>query len=247
MSIPLPNRNHPLTKIILSLATLLLLAQPASAKTANVKNTKKAPPVFTGSYALAPIIPRAREEVIREALPPSHLLNFRFHPLHLAYTFVQKDTVLSLRSDLDFIIGNRFTLGPSVIYHHQRPLDEKSVGTNDPQLLDEKFWEIGVISNIYLTGETSHGGLMLRPHAYYIQPSGEKADRAATAITSGIRTGLEVVYQHILPCGLNFEIGAGATYYAKPYAIEYDGAGTARTEPGSLWQPTVTAGVGWAF
>lgn len=274
MSSQLPKKPSFLLKIIIGLISLFFLAhgQNASAYEYTLPTKKKivatkkrnasprpilltTPPVYTASYNQNPIVPRVRETVEKEDLSPTNFMNVRIHPVNLLYMISQKNTLASLRGDIDFILSNRFTIGPSVIYHHTLSNDEMASNPATAPFLDESLLELGLLSNIYLTGTTSTGGFILRPHVYWMQSTGEKTDNAATpAVTAatdvngGLRAGLEFIYQVILPVGLNFEIGGGLTYHAISHSIDYpSGDGTTRSEPSSRIAPTVSIGVGWAF
>jgi hypothetical protein len=182
--------------------------------------------------------------------PPNRIVNFRIHPIYLVDMIARSDTQLAFRADVDFLVSDHFTLGPSVTYQQTVALDGLLSNTATINLTQI---EIGLLSNIYFTGTSSTGGLLLRPHVYYIDISGDKEDSqsqvvATGAATNGWRTGAELVYQKILPFGLNFEIGGGFTYYAVPYSVTYsDNAGTKSSGPSNSVVPTVTLGVGWAF
>ena len=182
------------------------------------------------------------------------ILNFRIHPLYLASMLVQKETVFAVRGDLDFVLGGRVTLGPSVAYHLTSTQDSEGLTeASTPQYLEEQLLEVGLLSNIYLTGKTSSGGFVLRPHLYWIDPRGDKVDgednvQGMSSHRGGIRGGTEIVYQVILKSGLNFEIGGGFTYHLQPYRVQYTRSnGVGLSEPSSRFVPSITAGVGWQF
>ena len=144
------------------------------------------------------------------------------------------------------------TLGPSVIYHatSAQDLDALRNGTN--QSVDLALLEVGLLSNIYLTGTTYAGGFLLRPHVYWIDAHGEKSGEegavtSATQTKNGGRAGAEFIYQVILNNGFNLEIGGGFTYHLVNYSVEYSGADLSRSEPENRFVPTISAGVGWAF
>lgn len=176
------------------------------------------------------------------------ILNIRLHPIYLGTMLLQKDTVVAGRADLDFVLGNRVTLGPSVIFNSTSTPDSN----DNSQYLDEQILELGLLSNIYLTGKTSTGGFILRPHVYWIDAMGDKVNAddeilSSSSNTNGLRGGSEIVYQLITTGGLNFEVGGGFTYHLVPYQMNYTGSGTSSTEPVSRISPTLTVGIGWAF
>jgi hypothetical protein len=112
--------------------------------------------------------------------------------------------------------------------------------------------EVGLLSSIYLTGTTSTGGFVLRPHLYWVDVQGEKQDSLgnitpSSKATQGLRSGAEIVYQKILTNGFNFEVGGGFSYYLIPYDIGYPQPGIADSQPSSRIIPTISIGIGWAL
>ncbi len=180
------------------------------------------------------------------------ILNFRVHPIYLMQVLAQKDTIVAVRADLDFVLGEKFTLGPSVIYQQTSVQDAAALTAGTGQSVDTNRLDVGLLANIYLTGTTSTGGFLLRPHVYWVDVNGQKdrGDQAAVApsgTVSGIRAGSEFVFQKILPCGFNFEVGGGFTYHLVPYSVDYNDGGLAHDTPDNRFQPTVTLAIGWAF
>lgn len=235
------------------------------AKTASPRYAPKPPPTTSspGIPALpdntlamrsaAPAAPAVTSSFSLTDDTPSRILNLRIHPLYLAEMLFQRNTLVSLRGDMDFVLGDRFTLGPSIIYQQTSNVDETALASGTSQMMNESFLEVGLLANIYLTGTTSTGGFLLRPHAYWIDPTGEKdplggGSIGSTSVTQGVRSGAEFIYQKILPNGFNFEVGGGFTYYLVPYEIDYPASsGTTATIPTSRIQPTLSLAIGWAF
>src|SRR4051794_8336222 len=58
---------------------------------------------------------------------PDRIVNLRLHPTNLFSVLTQKDTVASFRADVDFIIGKRFTLGPSISYYRGSSVDNQTL------------------------------------------------------------------------------------------------------------------------
>ena len=152
-----------------------------------------------------------------------------------------------------FLLGEKFALGPSVIYQQTSSLDAQALATSGiSQSMNEGILEVGLLSSIYLTGTTSTGGFILRPHAYWIDVNGQKQDSSGNITssaknTSGIRAGSEFIYQMVMGSGFNFEVGGGFTYYLVPYSMQYSDSGTPSSGPASRFLPTASIGVGWAF
>lgn len=188
----------------------------------------------------------------KEESAPKRFMNIRLHPVHLLYMATQKDTLASARGDIDFMLGDKVTLGASVIYHQTSEQDTAALATGVGQTVDMSLLEVGLLSNLYLTGTSSTGGFILRPHVYWIDAHGSKDNNtpngiASTGAKNGARAGAEFIYQVILPVGFNLEIGGGFTYHLVPYAVDYPAPGLTRSEPDNRFVPTVSAGVGWAF
>ena len=193
----------------------------------------------------APAAPTASEN-------PKRILNIRLHPIGLIEMATRQDTLLSLRGDLDFVLGDKMTLGASVIYHKTSTQDMVALESGLTQSVDLGVLEVGLLSNIYLTGSTAAGGFILRPHVYWLEAHGEKRD-ASGAITpgnqssNGARAGAEMIYQVITASGFNLEIGGGFSYHLVPFTVGYSDAGQTRSGPDNRLVPTVSAGVGWSF
>lgn len=244
---------NPKEKLILVMVTwsLLFLASTlafAESKPKKRPTVRPTPKTFTGSIAVAPVNPTPALPLVASTsgYPDRRVINLRVHPTHLATMLLDQNTLFSVRGDLDFVLGEKVTLGPSVIFHQTSSHDDAS------RVRNEALLEAGVLSNIYLTGRTTEGGFILRPHVFYIEPNGERSGDAgafaeATGRESGVRGGAEFIYQYILPNGFNFEVGGGVSYYFKPHALHYAGTNNPRSEPDSLLIPTVSIGVGWAF
>ena len=229
---------------MLFLASTLAFAE-TRAKKSTVSTKSK---TFSGSYAISGInpIPAQALSNTTTATPEKRVINLRIHPTHLATMIIDKDTVVSLRGDLDFVLGEKVTLGAAVIYHQTSSYDDASRVRNEAQV------EAGLLSNIYLTGRTTEGGFLFRPHVFYVEPTGERTDESGalkefTARETGVRGGAELIFQHILSSGFNFEVGGGFSYHFKPYSLQYAGSNNPRTEPASRIVPTVSIGVGWIF
>lgn len=185
---------------------------------------------------------------------PSRIVNFRLHPIYFVNMIAQKDTLAAGRVDIDFIVSDRFTLGPSLIYNRTSHVDNASLAAGGAwQTVEVERFDLGLLSNIYLLGTAREGGLSFRPHAYYLAVSGEKQDDKDTTIVTGTsangwRAGAELVYQKMLPMGLNFEVGGGFTYHLSPYDVTYsDGNGAKSSGPEHTVEPTISLGIGWAF
>ena len=114
------------------------------------------------------------------ALDP--ILNFRLHAHPLLNTVFSSDTVLAFGGDLDFVLGKRVTVGPSLIYHQTSRWEEASIQEGNGQLFDEELIEVGLQSQIYLTGNTSVGGLLF----FSCDQAGESASRTS-ALPQGPR------------------------------------------------------------
>jgi hypothetical protein len=185
----------------------------------------------------APIVPTVEDA-------PRRTIDFRFHPLYLAQMLTDHETLAAGRVDLDFLAGEKFSFGPSFIYNHNLVFGAQN------SLIDQTTMEFGLLLNEHLTGTTSTGGLVLREHAYLVDPDANRTDAnggrtSSTAVSLGMRAGAELLYQTILKCGLSFEFGGGFTYHVVPYSIQYsDGS---QIGPAAPVAPTLTVGIGWAF
>jgi len=238
------------TLILVTWCLLFLSSTLAFAETKpRTRNFPSSGKTFSGSYAVSRINPVSAPPLAASAssVPEKRVLNLRFHPTHIATMILDSNTVVSLRGDLDFVIGDKVTLGPAVVYHQTSLYDAQS------RVRNEALLEAGILSNVYLTGNTSQGGFIFRPHLFYIEPNGERSEESGnftpfTSRQSGVRGGAELIFHHILANGFNFEVGGGLSYYFRPYSLEYTaGSGVSATEAGSRLMPTVSIGVGWAF
>jgi hypothetical protein len=182
--------------------------------------------------------------VVNTVIPAAKSIYFRFHPLYLAQMLTDHETLAAGRVDLDFLAGEKFSFGPSFIYNHNLVFGAQN------SLIDQTTMEFGLLLNEHLTGTTSTGGLVLREHAYLVDPDANRTDAnggrtSSTAVSLGMRAGAELLYQTILKCGLSFEFGGGFTYHVVPYSIQYsDGS---QIGPAAPVAPTLTVGIGWAF
>ena len=208
-------------------------------------NTPQLPPTPPASTSL--VTSAATSEVTKR------ILNLRIQPTYLVSMLTDKTVVAAGRADLDFVLGDKFALGPSVIYQQTSTLDAQALASSGiSQSMNEGVLEVGLLSSIYLTGTTSTGGFILRPHAYWSDPNGQKVDSNGNVTstaknTQGARAGSEFIYQVIMASGFNFEVGGGFTYYLVPYSMQYSDGGTPSTGPTSRFLPTASIGVGWAF
>lgn len=251
--------------LLLAFPILWLLISPLAYAENNIKAEEKFRPqttsVFSGKLAVRKI-PQywqntqaatsgaSSKTILPNEFSPTKTLNIRIHPLHLLPMLTDKHTKVSLRTDVDVVLSSKFTLGPSVIYQEASNWDDSALAAGNIRGKNESHLELGLLSNIHLTGNTSQGGLLLRPHVFWVQVQGErnqeKGNIAAGSSKPGWRAGSEVVFQKILPNGFNFEIGAGFTYHFIPYSVNYESP-QSRTAPASTIMPTLTAGIGWAF
>lgn len=230
---------------LLFVLALLLVHRTGYAETRPKKNK-----VYSGQYAVRQIPQNWQAVETTQIEAPSRVMNLRIHPLHLVPMLTQKDTRVSLRADVDIALGSRVTLGPSVTFRQTSKWDSTALTGGSINGMNETLLELGLLSNIYFTGNTSEGGFLVRPHVYWIDAQGERNNNNGNigpgSSQPGWRAGTEVVFQKILPSGFNFEIGAGLTYHFVPYSIQY--AQPASTSaPESNVMPTITAGIGWAF
>ncbi len=200
------------------------------------------------SLALRPPVQTIKK--VESAPVTNKIINFKVSPLGLAEMLVHKDTILSLRGDIDFIAGKSIALGPSVIFKRQSQWHDESVAGGTPLSFDESTLEIGWLTSIYLNGQSQEGGFILRPHIYYVTSTGvgssaEQEEIAPAHIKDGLRSGAEFVYQKILPNGFSFEAGGGFSYFLVPYEVEY--ANQIKSTPEDRFVPSLTISVGWAF
>lgn len=206
-------------------------------------------PPSTDPKPVAPVAPTSLAPTVE---PQKRILNIRLHPITLLEMATRQDTRAALRGDLDFVLSDKVTLGASVLYHQTSVQDMIALQNGVTQSVDLGILEVGLLSNIYLTGTTSAGGLILRPHVYWIEAQGEKNDGAgaitpSARTTQGGRAGTEMIYQVILSNGFNLELGGGFTYHLAPYTVDYSDGGLARSTPDNRLVPTVSAAIGWAF
>lgn len=176
-------------------------------------------------------------------------INLRLHPIALVPMITSRDTKASFRADLDFILSPKVTLGPSVAFRRQSIWDDAALAGGAIAAKNENTLELGVLTNVYVSGTTSDGGFIVRPHVYWVEVKGSRSDDKGSVVTAthkpGWRAGAEVLYQKILQSGLNFEVGGGFTYHLAPYAVDYTGGAT--SAPDSRLAPTISAGIGWAW
>lgn len=232
-------------------------AAPARLATVNYYSIAQAPaaPPRLAAAASAAAAPSAvlTAPVAKEDDVVKRILNFRIHPVYLVQMMTDRTTIGAGRADLDFVLGDKFTLGPSVIFQKSTVQDNAALANGIGQSLDDTRWDIGLLANIYLTGTTSTGGFILRPHVYWVDVNGQKDPGAGgaaiipTSTQNGARAGAELVFQKILGNGFNFEVGGGFTYYLVPYQLNYNDGGQATDGPDNRFSPTITLGIGWAF
>jgi hypothetical protein len=205
--------------------------------------------------------PSMSDLAVAPALPPSQslsatgenglsrkIINLRVHPIPFVSMLTDKTMLFAGRVDLDFLVTDRFSFGPSIHYSKTSEPDQYLAG----QLVNESMLELGMLASVYLTGTTSQGGFLFRPHFYWTDVQGEKqgtdgSTTSATSTSAGMRTGAELIYQKVLANGFNFEVGGGFTYHMVRYQLDYPGAGVTHSEPASAFAPSVSLAIGWAF
>jgi hypothetical protein len=261
MPVSLPTRFKPIFMcVVLLIGVLFSLAaypadKPPTKKTTLTQKKKSLvartkapiPPTFSQTLNLNPVsvavaVPAKPSVALADV--PTRILNLRIHPFYLMQMLADHETIAAGRVDLDFLVADRFSFGPSFHYNNNLTLDSNA------NSVEQTTYELGMLFNEYLTDSSSAGGLIVREHAYWINADATRTDgtgnvTGSSQTTSGLRAGLELVYQKILKCGLNFEIGGGVTYQVLPYSIQF--ANGATVGPTSNFSPTVSLGVGWAF
>src|SRR5205814_8680301 len=111
-------------------------------------------------------------------------INLRFHPITLVPMIASRDTKASFRADLDFIVSPKVTLGPSVAFQRKSIWDETALAAGSIAAKNENLLELGVLTNVYVSGNTSEGGIVIRPHVYWLEAKGDRTDYEGNVVTA---------------------------------------------------------------
>lgn len=165
--------------------------------------------------------------------------NIRINPLGLLLGVIG--------ADVDFGVGERFTIGPSIAYLKASTTDIYSDG------VDYTAWSIGIRANFYLSGPRFHSGWYLAPSAAYIPVtvndsfSGDSYTATSGAFAISVLAG----YQWVFRSGFNMTLGAGAAYYTtKKNVTVTDSSGNSQNVSTPSFAgvlPDLEFGLGWAF
>jgi hypothetical protein len=115
-----------------------------------------------------------------------------------------------LNTDVDFAVGKRFTIGPSISMLKSSLLFTEASGFN-----------LGVRGNLYLSGDALNDGWLVGPSIGFSTLSVRSgiAQGSASKLSLGAIAG----YQWVWGSGLNITAGAGASWYSGGDEVAVEG------------------------
>lgn len=157
---------------------------------------------------------------------PTKGINVRVNPLGLLLG--------AISADVDFKIGDKFTIGPSMSYYSASIFNTKLTGAG-----------IGARGNYYVTGDAMTDSFILGPQLGMSLFSVSSGTSKATA--TGFYVGAIGGYQWVWENGFNVNLGLGANYYSQA-ASALANDGTTLSVPGFHgFGPTGELTIGWLF